>query len=62
MIDIEKLTEADIGRNVTYHREFCDREFGKLSSWNDRFVFVRFKGPGGEACEPEDVSFDGESP
>jgi hypothetical protein len=58
MIEISKLTEEDIGRNVTYHRDFCDKEFGKLSSWNQKFVFVRFKGPNGEACEPEDVSFD----
>lgn len=58
MIDISKLTESDIGRNVTYHREWCDKEFGKLSSWNHKFIFVKFKGPTGEACEPEDVSFD----
>lgn len=62
MIEISKLTDADKGRNVTYHREFCRKEFGQLSSRNDKFVFVRFKGPGGEACEPSDVSFDFESP
>ena len=61
MIDISKLTEADKGRNVTYHREFCKKEFGKLSSWNSTYVFVRFKGPNGEACLPEDVSFDFEA-
>lgn len=32
MIDITKLTESDIGRNVTYHREHCNREYGHLSS------------------------------
>ena len=58
MIHADKLTPADVGRNVTYHREFCIREFGKLSSWNDKVIFVRFKGPTGEACEPQDVSFD----
>jgi hypothetical protein len=58
MIDIQSLQESDIGRNVTYHREFCNVEHGKLSSWNDKVIFVRFKGPTGEACEPEDVSFD----
>lgn len=57
MIDPKTLTEADVGRNVTY-REHCTVEFGKLSSWNEKYVFVRFKGPTGEACEPEDVSFD----
>jgi hypothetical protein len=57
MIDPARLSEDDVGRLVIYHREHCNREEGKLSSWNDKFVFVRFKGPGGEACEPSDVSF-----
>lgn len=57
MINITKLTDADIGRPVRYHREYCKAQDGMLSSWNDKFVFVRFKGPNGEACEQEDVSF-----
>lgn len=57
MIEIKKLTEDDVGRKVTYHREHCRTEIGELSSWNEKFVFVRFKGPTGEACEPGDVSF-----
>lgn len=57
MIDPSKLTQADVGRQVTYSREYCETQFGVLSSWNDLYVFVKFKGPGGEACEPEDVSF-----
>ena len=57
MIEIGKLTEADVGRRVHYHREFCDEEHGVLSSWNSKIVFVRFKGPNGEACEPSDISF-----
>lgn len=60
-IDISKLNESDKGRNVIYHREHCAREVGRLSSWNDCYVFVRFKGPGGESCQPEDVSFENES-
>ncbi len=60
MINLLELTQEDVGRNVIYHREFCNREFGKLSSWNHKYVFVRFKGPNGEACEPEDVSFENE--
>lgn len=59
MIKIDKLKKEDIDRNVTYHREHCNKEFGKLSSWNASFIFVRFKGPNGEACLPDDVSFDG---
>jgi len=57
MIDIRKLTDADIGQKVIYGREYCRREEGELSSWNDKYVFVRFKGPTGEACEPADVRF-----
>lgn len=57
MIDPKELTREDVGRGVVYHREHCALEIGMLSSWNDRFVFVQFKGPNGEACIPEDVSF-----
>ncbi len=57
MIDPKTLTPADIGRKVSYRREFCRPEDGELTSWNDKTVFVRFKGPTGEGCEPEDVSF-----
>ena len=58
MIKIEDLKESDIGRNVTYHREYCKREFGTLSSQTNTTIFVKFKGPNGEGCEPADVSFD----
>ncbi len=58
MIVIDKLKSDDIGRNVIYHREFCNGEVGKLTSWNHKFVFVQFKGPNGEACEPADVTFE----
>lgn len=58
MIEISKLKDEDVGRNVIYHREFCTQEVGRLSSWNDKYIFVRFKGPTGEACEPNDVSFE----
>ena len=59
MIEISQLKESDIGRKVIYHRAFCNREEGELSSWNDRIIFVRFKGPNGEGCEPQDISFIG---
>lgn len=57
MIVIKELSVRDIGRKVIYHREFCEREEGELSSWNDHYIFVKFRGPNGEACEQEDVSF-----
>lgn len=58
MIEINKLTESDKGRNVSYRSSHGLLEYGKLTSWNDTFVFVQFKGPTGEACKPSDVSFD----
>lgn len=60
MIHPFKLTQEDVGRWVNYHRPYCKPERGVLTSWNDKYVFVRFRGPNGEACEPGDVSFDGE--
>lgn len=62
MIDPKKLTQADVGRNVTYKTAFCETEHGTLTSWNEAYVFVRFKGTSGEACRPEDVRFDFEEP
>ncbi len=58
MIKINELKESDKGRNVIYHREYCEQEVGQLSSWNEKYIFVRFKGPNGESCEPTDVSFE----
>lgn len=58
MIDINKLKEKDIGRNVIYHREFCNREVGRLTSWNHKFVFVRFRGPNGEAFDYKGGTFE----
>lgn len=58
MIKIEELDARDIGRSVVYRRAFSDSAVGQLTSWNEHYVFVRFKGPNGEACKPEDVSFE----
>lgn len=58
MIDPKQLTESDKGRKVIYRSPggYVVEE-GVLTSWNSTFVFVRFLGPNGEACVPEDVSF-----
>lgn len=58
MINIKELTEKDIGRNIIYEREYCKKEVGVLTSWNNKYIFVKFKGPNGEACEPCDVRFE----
>jgi len=55
VIDINRLTESDIGRTVIYEPNDSLLDFGRLTSWNETFVFVQFSGPGGEACNPEDV-------
>ena len=54
MINPKTLSSNDIHRMVIYKPT---NEEGRLSSWNDRYVFVRFKGPSGEACRPVDVDF-----
>ena len=40
-ITIDNLTEASKGREVRY-RTHGQTEFGSITSWNDRFVFVRY--------------------
>lgn len=62
MIEISKLSKEDIGRKVVFLPRQLEPENGVLTSWNDTFVFVQFKGPCGEACNPSDVGFiDGRS-
>lgn len=56
-----RLTEEDLGRKVTYvPNHALDRpllwEHGELSSFrDDGAIFVRFKGPCGERCEPDNL-------
>jgi hypothetical protein len=46
MIEISMLTEKDIGREVVYkgYEDDNAREYGVISSWNDRFIFVVYDG------------------
>jgi hypothetical protein len=53
MIKIEKLSDEDKGRKVVYR----GKEEGEITSWNEKYVFVKFRGPGGEACNPNDLLF-----
>jgi hypothetical protein len=58
MIGGRALKPSDIGCNVTYVPKYGQREHGKLSSYrDDGAIFVRFKGPGGERCNPEDLEW-----
>ena len=57
-IESKELTPDDIGRNVTFTYAHGERVFGKLSSYReDGAIFVRFKGPNGELCDAEALSW-----
>lgn len=68
MIDIKKLTPADVGRWVRYLSfQMCDEpEYGRIKSWNERFIFVvykcneeweRYQDFTGQATDPYDLTF-----
>lgn len=70
MIDISKLTESDKSREVRYSRPFCCIEFGKITSWNDKYIFVNYHtmmgavgptvinvGDTSAATDPKDLTF-----
>ncbi len=40
MIDINELTDSDVGRWVKYQAPHGAVEMGRIKSWNDKFVFV----------------------
>ncbi len=69
MIELDKLTDADLGRAVIY-RTFGKSEFGTINSWNKTFIFVRYHecqyadgtyrkryGETSEATSPRDLDF-----
>jgi hypothetical protein len=57
VIRIYQLTDKDKSRKVIYGRDGLPKQEGELTSWNDTYIFVRFRGPAGEACDPGDVMF-----
>ncbi len=69
MIEISKLTDADKGREVRYTAQGL-MEYGRITSWNEKFVFVRYHmkvtlkgtqipryGDTSEATDPVDLAF-----
>lgn len=58
MIDISRLTDKDVNRLVVYMK-FRDKiEQGRITSWNDQFIFVDYTNVGrGVATKPEDLHF-----
>jgi hypothetical protein len=56
-LKLSELTEQDKGRKVIFEYLHGERVEGEITSWNQKWVFVKFKGPTGEACDPEQVYF-----
>lgn len=58
MIDPKRLTEKDEGRRVAYTPGFGPREYGRISSWNENTIWVRYGwGDTAASTRPEDLSF-----
>lgn len=71
MIDLSTLTDRDLDRKVIYHSSGGDKtERGIISSWNDKYIFVKYERTGyllrGEepryqataaATDPKDLTF-----
>jgi putative NIF3 family GTP cyclohydrolase 1 type 2 len=67
MINIEELTQKDIGRWVEYNTGLpIETETGRVKSWNDTYIFVvykcdqqweRFQDFTGAATDPQDLKF-----
>lgn len=58
-IEGKELTDEDIGRRVSYHDPYKPTEIGVLSSFrDDGAIWVRFKGPTGERCDPESLRWE----
>ncbi len=65
MIDIEKLTEWDLGQYVVYITKF-NKDIGRIKSWNDNKIFVvyncgnewkEYKKYTASSTNPEDLFF-----
>ena len=58
-MSISDLTEADKGRQVVYHGNYGGPlEFGIITSWNDKYIFVRYGvGATSAATSPEDLTW-----
>ena len=55
-LEISELKDSDIGRQVTFVHHHGEREFGVLSSWNNKWIFVRFgMGDTAAACDPQQL-------
>lgn len=60
MIDLASLTKSDVGRGVVYRpgHPWVPPEDGNISSWNDKYVFVRYRGDlHTKATDPRDLDW-----
>jgi len=58
MIEIAKLTETDKDREVVFECPGKETEYGFISSWNERFIFVKYGGSQqSQATKPEHLRF-----
>jgi len=57
-MNIKDLTEKDVNRKVIYS-SFNSKEVGVISSWNDKYIFVRYGNKTfGEATDPNDLEYE----
>jgi hypothetical protein len=42
MINLEDLTEADVGKVVNYIAPHGTEQYGIIKSWNEQFIFVQY--------------------
>jgi hypothetical protein len=58
MIHIEELRPTDKDRKVVYRPSHGKMEEGRITSWNESFIFVDYDNTGrGQATKPEDLDF-----
>lgn len=54
----ELMPGDDVGAGVVYVPKFGKREDGVITSWNDTYIFVRFRGSETpKACDPRDLEW-----
>lgn len=58
MIDIHALKESDRNRLVIHKNKRGKIQEGRITSWNEKFIFVDFYDNGmGAATNPKDLEF-----
>jgi len=63
MLILSELMPSDVGRGVVYAPSHGPREDGAITSWNDTYIFVLYRGSTtSKATRPEDLEWLRESP